>query len=140
MALDRATTIGEPAETLVAPFERKGGIRHEAGVSIGRYQIFPNTRCLSGVKCLSDESCSSVDTQVSRGGEARDHRRVAMASLAKSGGPRACFEELAHDEEGPSVNVGLFSTYNLEPVSAVMQFVLNCIPSQAHLRRAPLAP
>jgi hypothetical protein len=60
MALDRATTIGEPAETLVAPFERKGGIRHEAGVSLGRYQIFPNTRCLSGVKCLSDESCSSV--------------------------------------------------------------------------------
>ena len=60
MALGRATTISERGETLVAPFERKGGIAHEAGVSIGRYQIFLNTRCLSGVKCLSDESCSSV--------------------------------------------------------------------------------
>jgi predicted enzyme involved in methoxymalonyl-ACP biosynthesis len=39
-------------------------------MSIGRFQIFLNTPCLSGVKCLSDESCSSVDTQVSGGGAA----------------------------------------------------------------------
>ena len=51
MALDRATTIGERGETPLPPFERKGGIASEAGMSIGRFQIFLNTRGLSGVKC-----------------------------------------------------------------------------------------
>jgi hypothetical protein len=39
---------------------------------------------------------------------------------------------------GPSLNVELLSIYSLEPVSAVMQFALNCIPGQAHLHLAPL--
>ena len=90
MALDRATTIGERGETL-APFERKGGIAPEAGMSIGRFQIFLNTRGLSGVTCLSDESCSSVDTQVSGGGAARDYRRVAIGQPGENPArPRAC--------------------------------------------------
>jgi len=78
MALDRATTIGERGETMLAPFERKGGIAPEAGVSIGCFEIFLNKRCLSGVRCLSDESCSSVDMPASGDGAARDPRPVAV--------------------------------------------------------------
>jgi hypothetical protein len=63
---------------------------------------------------------------------------LRSASLAKIRRASRMFEELAHDEGGPSVNVELLSTYNLEPVSAVMQFALNCIPGQAHLHLAPL--
>jgi len=48
------------------------------------------------------------------------------------------FEELAHDKGGPSLNVELLSTYNLEPASAAMHFALNCIPGQAYLHLAPL--
>jgi len=79
-----------------------------------------------------------MDTQVSRGGAARDHRRVAIGQPGKNpAGPRM-FEELAHDEGGPSLNVELLGTYNLPRVSAVMHFALNCIPGQAHLRLAAL--
>ena len=63
---------------------------------------------------------------------------LQSASLAKIRRASRMFEELAHDEGGPSLNVEMLSTYNLEPVSAVMQFALNCILGQAHLHLALL--
>jgi hypothetical protein len=71
-----------------------------------------------------------VDTQLPEAEQRAITDALQSASLAKIQRASRLFEELAPDERGPSLNVQLLSTYNLEPVTAVMQFALNCIPSQ----------
>ena len=47
-------------------------------------------------------------------------------------------EELPRQDRGRSLNVEILSTFNLEPLLPVLQFALNCIPSQAQVELGPL--
>jgi FkbH-like protein len=60
------------------------------------------------------------------------------ASLAKIRRALRLLEKMDQDQRGPILDVELLSTFNLEPILPVLQFALNCIPSRAHLRLAPL--
>jgi FkbH-like protein len=47
-------------------------------------------------------------------------------------------DELHRQYRGRSLNVEVLSTFNLEPLLPVLQFALNCIPSQAQVELGPL--
>jgi FkbH-like protein len=63
---------------------------------------------------------------------------MESASLAKIRRALRLLEKLDPDQRGPILNVELVSTFNLEPVLPVLQLALNCLPSRANLRLAPL--
>ena len=63
---------------------------------------------------------------------------LESASLAKIRRALRLLEEMDQDQRGPILDVELLSTFNLEPILPVIQFALNCIPSRARLRLAPL--
>ena len=63
---------------------------------------------------------------------------VESASLAKIRRALRLLEDMDQDQRGPILDVELLSTFNLEPILPVIQFALNCIPSRARLRLAPL--
>jgi FkbH-like protein len=63
---------------------------------------------------------------------------VESASLAKIRRTLRSLQELAPEQRGPVLNVELLSTFNLEPILPVLQLALNCLPSRAHVRLAPL--
>jgi FkbH-like protein len=60
------------------------------------------------------------------------------ASLAKIRRALPLLENVGADQRGPTLNVELLSTYNLEPMLPVLQLALNCLPSRANLQLAPL--
>ena len=47
-------------------------------------------------------------------------------------------DELDPQYRGRSFKVEILSTFNLEPILPVLQFALNCIPSQAQIELGPL--
>ena len=63
---------------------------------------------------------------------------LESASLAKVARALRLVEQLEEDRRGPVFYVELLSTYNLEPMQAVLQLVLNCLPCRARLQLAPL--
>jgi len=63
---------------------------------------------------------------------------MESASLAKIRRALRLLEKLDPDQRGPILNVELLSTFNLEPVLPVLQLTLDCLPSRANLRLAPL--
>ena len=63
---------------------------------------------------------------------------LASASLAKIRHTLPLFDKLAPDQRGPILNFEFVGTYNLEPVLPVLQLALDCLPSRAHIRLAPL--
>ena len=63
---------------------------------------------------------------------------LASSSLAKVSRALRLIEKLGADQPGPVFHVELVSTYNLEPMQTVLQLALNCLPSRACLRLAPL--
>jgi FkbH-like protein len=63
---------------------------------------------------------------------------IESASLAKIRRALRLLEKLDPGQRGPILNVELLSTFNLEPVLPVLQLALNCLPSRANLRLAPL--
>ena len=63
---------------------------------------------------------------------------LASSSLAKVSRAVRLVEKLGADQPGPVFYVELVSTYNLEPMQTVLQLALNCLPSRARLRLAPL--
>jgi FkbH-like protein len=63
---------------------------------------------------------------------------VESGSVAKSRRALRLLEELSVGERGPVFDVEVLSTFNLEPLLPVLQLALNCLPSQARLRLAPL--
>jgi FkbH-like protein len=63
---------------------------------------------------------------------------VETASLAKTRRALRLLEELDPEQRGPVLDVEILSTYNLEPLLPVLQLAVNCLPSQARARLAPL--
>jgi FkbH-like protein len=63
---------------------------------------------------------------------------VDAASLGKIRRALRSLQELPPDQRGPLFNVEVLSTFNLEPILPVLQLGLNCIPSRANVRLAPL--
>jgi FkbH-like protein len=63
---------------------------------------------------------------------------MESASLAKIRRALRLLEKIDPDQRGPILNVELLSTFNLEPVLPVLQLALDCLPSRANLRLAPL--
>ena len=63
---------------------------------------------------------------------------MESSSLAKIRRALRIVEELSRDQRGPTLNVELLSTYNIEPILPVLQLALDCLPSRACLRLAPL--
>jgi FkbH-like protein len=63
---------------------------------------------------------------------------MESASLAKVRRALRLLDKLDPDQRGPILNVELVSTFNLEPVLPVLQLALDCLPSRANLRLAPL--
>jgi len=60
------------------------------------------------------------------------------ASLAKVRRALRLLDEMPKEKRGRALSVELLSTFNLEPFLPVLQLALNCIPSRADLRLAPL--
>ncbi len=63
---------------------------------------------------------------------------LESASLAKVARALRLVEQLEASRRGPDFYVELLSTYNLEPMRAVLQLALDCLPSRARLQLAPL--
>jgi FkbH-like protein len=63
---------------------------------------------------------------------------VESASMAKIRRALRSLHELAPEQRGPVLDVEILSTYNLEPIFPVLQLALNCLPSRAQVRLAPL--
>jgi FkbH-like protein len=63
---------------------------------------------------------------------------VESASLPKIRRALRSLQELAPAQRGPVLDVEILSTYNLEPVLPALQLALDCLPSRAHVRLAPL--
>src|SRR6476646_7176105 len=63
---------------------------------------------------------------------------LESASLPKIRRALRLLEELGQEQRGPGLDVEILSTYNLEPVLPVLQLAMNCLPSQACPRLAPL--
>jgi FkbH-like protein len=63
---------------------------------------------------------------------------VESASLIKIRRALRLLDELDPEQRGPILDVELLSTYNLELILPVLQLAVNCLPSRAHLRLAPL--
>jgi FkbH-like protein len=63
---------------------------------------------------------------------------MESASLAKIHRALRLLEKLGPDQRGPILNIELLGTFNLEPVLPVLQLALDCLPSRANLRLAPL--
>jgi FkbH-like protein len=63
---------------------------------------------------------------------------LASSSLARINRALRLVEKLGTAQPGPVFYVELVSTYNLEPMQAVLQLALNCLPSRACLHLAPL--
>jgi len=70
--------------------------------------------------------------------QAAIRQAVESASLAKIRRALRLLQELAPEQRGPVLNVEILSTFNLEPILPVLQLTLNCLPSRAELRLAPL--
>jgi len=60
------------------------------------------------------------------------------ASLPKIRRALRLLEELGQEQRGPGLDVELLSTYNLEPLLPVLSLAMNCLPSRACPRLAPL--
>jgi len=63
---------------------------------------------------------------------------VESASLAKIRRALRSLHELAPEQRGPVLAVEILSTFNLEPIFPVLELALNCLPSRAQVRLAPL--
>jgi FkbH-like protein len=63
---------------------------------------------------------------------------LESASLSKIRRALRLLDELDPEQRGPRLDVELLSTYNLEPILPAIQLSLDCIPSRAKLRLAPL--
>jgi FkbH-like protein len=63
---------------------------------------------------------------------------MESSSLAKVRRALRLLEKLGADQRGPILNIELLGTFNLEPVLPVLQLALDCLPSRANLRLAPL--
>jgi FkbH-like protein len=63
---------------------------------------------------------------------------LKSVSLAKVRRALRLLEKLGPDQRGPILNLELLSTFNLEPVLPVLQLALDCLPTRANLRLAPL--
>ena len=65
-------------------------------------------------------------------------KAVHSTSLAEIRRALRSLEEIAPEQRGPVLDVEILSTYNVEPILPVLQLALNCLPSRAQLRLAPL--